>query len=145
MFRRSEKIEETKIVLIREFRSPADTEDGFVWEVPGGSSFKPKDNPMQLAAAECKEETGLVIDPARMRRHESRQFAATLSSHKGHLFSVEITDDELALVRSHMGIPHGVIEDTERTYVHILTLREILQSQKVDWSMLGMMLSVLLT
>src|SRR5205085_1289814 len=34
--------EDTEFALVREFRSPAVTDDGFVWENPGGSSFKPQ-------------------------------------------------------------------------------------------------------
>jgi hypothetical protein len=75
--------------------------------------------------------------------HTARQMVATLSAHKAHLFSVEIGDKELDLLRSQEGTAHGVVEDTERTYVEIRTLREILENNLVDWSMLGMILSVL--
>ena len=143
MYRRGGTLDDTDIVLVREFRSPASTSDGFVWEVPGGSSLKPKGNPLELAADECDEETGLRIAASRMRRHESRQLNATLSAHKAHLFSVEITQEELDFLRSQAGVAHGVIEDTERTYVELMKLGEIRQDSKVDWSMLGMILSVL--
>jgi hypothetical protein len=36
----------TEIVLIREFRTPANNPTGFVWECPGGSSFKPNKSPL---------------------------------------------------------------------------------------------------
>lgn len=143
MYRRGNMLDDSDVVLIREFRGPAATEDGFVWEIPGGSSFKPKGDPLTLAADECSEETGLRVNADRMKRHEPRQLVATLSSHRAHLFSVEITDEELAYLRSLKGVAHGVIEDTERTYVEILKVGEIKQRQNVDWSMLGMILSVL--
>lgn len=143
MYRRSEILDESDIVLIREFRSPAVTDDGFVWEIPGGSSFKSTGDPATLAAHECQEETGLTIDPSRMSRREVRQLTATLSAHKAHLFSVEITDEELAWLKSQQGVAHGVVEDTERTYVEIMKLSEIRTRSNVDWSMLGMILSVL--
>lgn len=143
MYRRGDTLQDTDIVLIREFRSPVSNIDGYVWEIPGGSSFKPVGSPEKLAAAECKEETGLKIDASRVIHHESRQMVATLSAHKAHLFSVEITDDELEYLCSQKGIPQGVIEDTERTYVEIVKLSDILTSDKVDWSMLGMIMSVL--
>jgi len=142
MYKREATIQETVIVLIREFRSPAATVDGYVWEIPGGSSFKPKGNPIELAAAECKEETGISIDPSRINRHNCRQMVATLSAHKAHLFSVELTAEEIESLKKQKGVAHGVIEDTERTYVEIMTLGEILRENKVDWSMLGMILSV---
>lgn len=143
MYRRQEPIEESDIVLISEFRSPVSTPSGFVWEVPGGSSFKPGGDPRALAAAECGEETGLALDASRLRWHQARQMVATLSAHKAHLFSVEITDLELEALRADTGNPHGVVEDTERTYVHVVKLRHILSDNIVDWSMLGMILSVL--
>lgn len=143
MYRRGKTLDDSDIVLIREFRSPAATNDGFVWEVPGGSSLKPKSNPLELAADECSEETGLEIEANRIRRHESRQLAATLSAHKAHLFSVEITEEELNYLRSQYGIAHGVVEDTERTYAKIMKLGDIRQESNVDWSMLGMILLVL--
>ncbi|MDO8669658.1 MAG: nucleoside 2-deoxyribosyltransferase domain-containing protein [Candidatus Buchananbacteria bacterium] len=136
-----DNIANSDIVLIREFRSPA--ANCFVWELPGGSSFRLGVDSLQLAADECLEETGLKINPVRMRAHQSRQLIATLSSHQAHLFSVELTDEELAWLKSQEGIVHGVIEDSERTYIEVVKLGDILLFGRVDWSMLGMILSVL--
>lgn len=144
MYRRHRKIMDADIVLIREFRSPAATADGFVWEVPGGSSFKPGKSPAELIQAECYEETGVTVDASRIRRHESRQLVATLSAHKAHLFSIEISQKELDFLQKQKGIVHGVVEDTERTYVEILKLGDIAKDNKVDWSMLGMIFSVIM-
>lgn len=143
LYQRGPTVLDGAVVLIREFRSPAATADGFVWELPGGSSFKPTGDTLSLAADEVREETGLTINSRRVRVHDSRQLVATLSAHKAHLFSVEITDDELAWFRSQAGVPHGVLGDSERTYVEIRTVREILREGLVDWSMLGMILSIL--
>jgi 8-oxo-dGTP pyrophosphatase MutT (NUDIX family) len=143
MYQKATNLKDSIVVLIREFRSPAATCDGFVWEIPGGSSFKPGGNPLELAAAECGEETGLCIEPVRVKYHACRQLVSTLSSHKAHVFSVEITPEELDFLRKQKGIAHGVIEDTERTYVEVKKLGEIMEEEKVDWSMLGMILSVL--
>ena len=67
---------------------------------------------------------------------------ATLSAHNAHLFSAEINSEELELLRFQQNIAHGVIEDTERTYIEIKKLGEIRRQSNVDWSMLGMILSV---
>ncbi len=133
---------ESEIVLVREFRSPAATEDGFVWEVPGGSSFKDGVDPFNLMAGECKEETSLDIDPARVRQYETRQMVATMSAHRAHLFAVRLDEGEMLYLKDQHGIAHGVEADTERTYVEIRTLRAILERNLVDWSMLGMILRV---
>ena len=37
---------------------------------------------------------------------------------------------------------HGVAEDTERTTVRVRTVRQIMAGTEVDWSVLGMILSV---
>ena len=143
MYRRDRVLLKSDIVLIREFRSPVSNGDCYVWEVPGGSSKKAED-PIKLAADECKEETSLVVDPSRMHDNEARQMVSTLSTHKAHLYSVEITKEELSYLKSQTGIAHGILADTERTYVEIKKLSEILAETNVDWSMLGMILSVLI-
>lgn len=137
MYKRAPILQNATIVLIREFRSPAATLNGYVREVPGGSSFKPTENPLQLAADEVHEETGLRISASRIIKRETRQLVATLSSHKAHLFSVEITDAELEWLQQQVDVAHGVSEDTERTYVEIHTLSEILTSDYVDWRYAG--------
>ncbi len=142
-YRRGDTLSDTDIVLIKEFRSPVSNSRGFVYEVPGGSSFKPGDNPRQLAANECSEETGLVIATERMCQHDSRQLIATLSVHHAHLFSVELTEREINELRAAEGVAHGIEEDTERTYVEVKKLSEIMRADSgLDWSMLGMILSV---
>ncbi len=126
----------TRILTVKEFRSPARTPDGFVHELPGGSSLKPEQNPLTVASHELQEETGLVVDPSRFRKGGSRQLAATLSSHKAELFIVEITPEELASVE---GKEAGVSSDTELTYVSSCSLQDVLNGTvPFDWSMVGM-------
>jgi 8-oxo-dGTP pyrophosphatase MutT (NUDIX family) len=137
--------DETDIVLVREFRSPASTADGFIRELPGGSSFKPGLDPLEIASEEVREETGLVIAPGRISAHGSRQLMGTFSTHKAHLFSVELTDDEIEGLRKEQDKSHGDSaegETGERTYVEVCTLTEILNGHLVDWSTLGMILQV---
>ena len=132
-------------MLIREFRSPATTDDGFIREVPGGSSWKPGENPFVTAAHELAEETGFSVEASRLRFVGARQVAGTLSAHKAHVFACEVTDEELESLRQQKGVAHGVVEDTERTYVEVHRLGDLIDSRSnaVDWSMLGMILTVL--
>jgi 8-oxo-dGTP pyrophosphatase MutT (NUDIX family) len=130
-----------EIVLIKEFRSPVSNEEGYVYELPGGSSFKPTDDWTELAAEEVKEETGLELKPVRFHLEGTRQLASTLSAHKSHLFCAEIAIDELEKLKNDVEI-HGNIEDTERTKIVVKKLSEIRQENLVDWSQLGMILSV---
>jgi len=134
-------LDDTVVVLVREFRSPASTSDGFVHELPGGSGES--GDPRAQAVTELKEETGLKIDADRLRAHGSRQVAATFSAHHTHLFSAPITDAELARLRELQQSVHGV-GPTERTWIEIATFGEIRRSRLVDWSTLGMLAQALL-
>jgi 8-oxo-dGTP pyrophosphatase MutT (NUDIX family) len=132
-------LDNTHILTVKEFRSPARTSDGYVHELPGGSSLKPGESPLAIASHELEEETGLVVDSGRFRHVGSRQLAATLTTHKSELFVVEITSDELASV---VGKTSGVAADTEVTHIGSCTLREALNgSVQLDWSMVGMVMS----
>ncbi len=143
-YRKGRSIDMAEIALVREFRSPASNPTAFVWETPGGSTFKPGFSPEALAAEEFYEETGIHLSPERFVFHEARQLASTLSAHQAHLFSVELTADEIEAFKSDHGNAHGVEDDTERTYVEVLTLGEIRKGTFVDWSVLGMIMHVLL-
>lgn len=134
---------DTEFVLIKEFRSPAATKDGFIREIPGGSSVKPEEDPEVTAAHEVHEETGFYLDPARLKAHGALQLAGTLSSHKAHLYSVELNEEEIEWFKSQDGIKHGNIEDTEMTFIEVKPLYEIINEQLVDWTNLGMILTVL--
>jgi 8-oxo-dGTP pyrophosphatase MutT (NUDIX family)/uncharacterized glyoxalase superfamily protein PhnB len=142
LYRRGATIEDTTIVLVREFRSPASTPDGFVHELPGGSGTAEADA-LDQAVRETEEETGLVIDVRRIQAHGSRQLAATVSAHHAHLFAAEITGDELAWLRATRSTPHGV-GDTERTWTEIATLSQIRDDRLVDWATLGMIAQAVL-
>lgn len=131
-----------EIVLVREFRSPASTENGFVLELPGGSSLK-ESNPEEVAAEEVHEEMGLYIEPARLHSYGSRQLAATFSAHKSNLFAAEITADEIEWLKSQKDIAHGKEEDSERTFIEIHSISQLINNESVDWTTLGQILSVI--
>jgi hypothetical protein len=137
LYQRRATIDDTVIVLVREFRSSASTPDGFVHELPGGSGSAA--DPFSQALSETEEETGLAIDVHRIRVHGSRQIAATVSAHHAHLFSAEITVDELARLRATQFTPHGA-DPTERTWVEIATFGELRRNRLVDWATLGMII-----
>ncbi|MBC6460937.1 nucleoside 2-deoxyribosyltransferase domain-containing protein [Actinomadura sp. HBU206391] len=138
LYRRGAEPDDTTVVLVREFRSAAATSDGFVHELPGGSG--PGD-PLGQAISELDEETGLVLEPGRLRAHGARQVAPTVSAHRVHLFSAEITAAELDRLR--VAGPHGVAADGERTHVEIRTYGEVRSGGLVDWATLGMLAEAL--
>ena len=133
---------DTEVVLVKEFKSPASTEDGFIRELPGGSSFG-QESPEEIAAEEVHEETGFYLEPSRLRSHGARQLAGTFSSHKASLFSAQITEKEMEWFRSQKEIVHGNIKDTEMTFIEVYTVSELMESKMVDWATLGEILSVL--
>ena len=132
-----------EVVLVKEFRSPAATKDGFVRELPGGSSPKPEEDPFTVAAEEVHEETGFYLDPSRLKEVGARRMNSTLASHKCHVFSVLLTEEEMEWFKSQAGIVHGKEEDTERTFIEVHNVWELVRNNDVDWSVLGMVLSVL--
>ena len=133
---------QTEVILVREYRAPARTADGFIHELPGGSSYTETD-PETVAAEEVHEETGLSISPARFIPAGSRQLAGTLSAHIGHLYRVALSAEELHDARALVGTVHGVADSSERTVVEIWTVEKMLTDPGMDWSTLGMVLSAI--
>lgn len=142
LFRFGSTLMETEIALVKEFRSTVRNAEAFVYETPGGSSPKATDRPEEVAVTEVMEETGLVLDPSRIRKWEDRQLVATLSAHHAHLFSAELTTAEMDWLKSRRGLVLGVEESSERTTVEVHTLRQIVEENRVDWSMLGLIYRV---
>lgn len=146
LYCRRPDILDSEIVLVKEFRSPVRNESGFVWELPGGSSLN-SDDPLQTITEEVSEEVGLNIDKIRFKPAQSRQMAATMSTHHGMLYCVELTNDEIEWFKNQKGIPHGAdYPDNptgERAYIEVVKLRDILYNNLVDWPNLGMIEFVL--
>lgn len=130
----------SKVLLVKEFRGPGHTKDGYIHELPGGSSFTPNEDPFIVAVHELEEETGISVEIKNIKALTGRQLAGTFSSHKAELFAVKLSDEELskAVEFSRSSKVFGVAEDTERTYLEVRTLKDLLSSQDVDWSTLGM-------
>jgi ADP-ribose pyrophosphatase YjhB (NUDIX family) len=143
MYNKQEDIMDSSIVLVKEFRSPCDNKECFVHEIPGGSSNSKK-APGVVAANEVEEETGIKIKADRIKPVASRQASATLSAHRIHCYSVELTDEELKTIKSKENSIHGIVEDTERTYLEVKTLKEIMGNELLDWNNIGMILSCLM-
>lgn len=144
LYRKAATIEDSEIVLVKEFRSPACNAKGFVWELPGGSSKKLV-SWLQTATEEVHEEAGLQLPPDRFREVGIRQLLAPFTSHQAHLFAVELTDKEMDYLKAQRGIAHGDRSDYggEMTYVEIWKVKDVIKESVIDWSNLGMILSVL--
>jgi 8-oxo-dGTP pyrophosphatase MutT (NUDIX family) len=129
--------ETTKVVLVREFRSPARNAEGFVFELPGGSSVSDDGDALTAASEELSEEVGINIQPSRLVPLSSRQMGATLCGYHSHLYACELTEEELERIEADKST-HGA-DDGERITLHVWTKEEILRrGDRVDWPMLGM-------
>jgi 8-oxo-dGTP pyrophosphatase MutT (NUDIX family) len=135
-YRRGVTVRQNEVVLVREFRLASCAPDGYVRELPGGGVLSGA--PIEQATHELTEETGLSVAPDRLWPSQVRQSVATLSAHRVHVFSVELTDEEIAQARGNPG-PYGVLEDSERTFVEVRTYEEILADGLVDWTTLGVL------
>lgn len=142
MLRRRPEPQGCEVVLVREFRSAVRNAAGRVLELPCGSSFAEGTPPLQTAAEEMSEETGLRIDAARLRPIGGRQVAATLLAHHAHLYALDLTDEEFAWLGAHQGELRGAGHG-EQTYVEIRRVADLLQGDEVDWSTLGMIFAAL--
>jgi hypothetical protein len=140
LYRRAALLDESVVVLVREFRSAARTDDGFAHELPGGSG--PARDPAMQAATELEEEFGFALDSRRLQDHGSRQAVASQSTHHVRLYSAQITDAELDALRAQTG-PHGT-GLSERTWVEVSTFGAIRRERSVDWATLGLLAQTLL-
>jgi hypothetical protein len=135
---------ETEVVLIREFRPAANTSDGFVHEPANGSSWR-KLAPVELAAAEAKEETGVALSLNRLRQLGDRQLMPTLCAHRANVYFARLTKEELRVLKTRVGKPHGNAAEGEHTWIEIHKIRDIFEKKNgthdLDWSTFGMIAS----
>ncbi len=135
----------TRVVLVKEFRSPVRNEAGYVYECPGGTSTLSSD-PRTVAAEEVHEETGWKFAPGRFNYVGDAQVAATVSAHHTQVFAVELTYDETTyfLQQEADGATHGEPGGEEITYIKVVELDDLLTNYApVDWSTYGMIMKAL--
>ena len=135
-----------RVILVREFRSPVNNEQGMVYELPAGSCRDETVGDDENARHELHEETGLLIaDASRFRQVGRRQLAATFSTHRAHVLAVELDDHEFDRLVASQGVAFGETGSTEtgeRTYVEISDVARIFELP-VDYSTLGMIYEAL--
>ncbi len=139
-FHRSPTTGLVHVALVREFRSPVSNETGYVYELAGGSAVKANVDPQENAQHELEEELGLhIADAKRFQYIGQRQLASTLSVHRAQLYAVALTTEEFETLSASVAAKtvFGVVEDSERTFVELTTLDQLL-TVPLDYSMLGM-------
>ncbi len=135
---------ETEVVIVKEFRTPVNNADGYVYEVPGGSSFKPDADALATVIDEIYEETGFRPNADKLTFCGNRQLAATMLTHQSHLWSYELNAYEMNEIKKMSYETHGNAEDTELTYVEVKKIHQLLADGLLDWSNLGQILSVII-
>jgi 8-oxo-dGTP pyrophosphatase MutT (NUDIX family) len=145
---------DTEVLLVKEFRSSARTDSGYIIELPGGSAKEDKGETRRVALEELHEETSFTLDPTRLKELGTAQLAGTLSAHTSTLFYARITKSErdklVAIANS--GETFGIEADTEKTYVEVIKLGQLVTAPEmgrgwvpiVDWSTMGMILWAML-
>lgn len=135
---------ETDIIIVKEFRTPGNNKTGYVYEVPGGSSFKPGIDMKETIIEEIHEETGFRLNISKLEFCGNRQLAATMLTHQSHLWAYELDAYELEEMKRLTIGTHGVAADTELTYVEVKKIHQLLADGLLDWSNLGQVLSVVI-
>lgn len=136
LWKEVEESEDTEIVLVKEFRAPANNKSGYVYELPGGACENDEDA-QEAAIREVLEEVGLDLEEERLKYVGSRQVYATLLAHKAHLFAYHLNEEELEKVKSQKGIAKGVKKEGEKCWTEIVRLSHIRSGNIVDWNNLG--------
>lgn len=114
---------EWSVLMVSEFRSPVRNTDNMVIEVPSGSSFNPKKNPLQIALAEVKEETGISVAEQELVKVGEFQPASTQSVHTVSVYGCELDYDRVA---EHIGVTTGNVNETEQTTTRLVKLQDIM-------------------
>lgn len=131
---------ERHIVLTREFRSPANNSQGYVYELAGGSAVGEKVTPIENAAKELEEETGLVItDHDRFKFLGSKQTFATYLTMKLFAVGVKLTKEEFEEVKKRAENQTVLGEnEEEQITLHIAKESEIVSGKyPCDWTTIG--------
>ena len=129
--------DQDRFILVKEYRTPVMNETGFVFELPGGSSFKSGIDPLTLATKELQEETGISLSRERFRIVAKHQLAATLVAHEALLLAVELEPSEINDIAAKQGQMYGNRAETERTYLYVMTRQQIMTGNFVDYVTLG--------
>ncbi len=138
-------IKSIRVAMVREFRLPARTSDGFIHELPGGSCKDGLVGMGKVIRQEVEEELGLALLPGDLTYAQNRQVSGTLSAHKVHLFFGSLSGEQMdALAKKEAeGVSYGVAADTEKTYPEVRTLDQLLRGSDVDWATMGMILTTI--
>lgn len=147
VYEENKNIEDTRIVLVKEFRSANRSKDGYVLELPSGAIHEDESD-AQSSLVELKEETGIsfnTVNKNRVKFVGYRQSLPTLIANCDKAYKIGISSIEMDNIENiTKNKTFGIKEETEITYVEVKTFKEILQEDRVDWKTLGIISKCLL-
>ena len=129
--------EQDRFLLVKEYRTSVMNSQGFVFELPGGSSFNPDVDPHDLAMEELEQETGLTLASERFHVVGQRQLAATQVANQALLMAVELTSNEMDEITAQPDEMYGNHSETEQTYLCVCTRQQLIEESLVDYVTLG--------
>jgi hypothetical protein len=126
-----------RFLLVKEYRTSAMNTQGFVFELPGGSSWQPEVDPIDVAVDELKQETGMRLGRDRFRQVGQRQVAATMIANEALLLAVQLAPAEMDAIATRQGEQHGNSAETEQTALYVFTRQQLIEGELVDYATLG--------
>jgi len=126
-----------RFILVKEYRSSVMNAQGFVFELPGGSSARPDVDPLTVARDELAQETGLQLALERFRLLRQQQIAATMVANHAFLFVVRLEPAEMDMLAARQGDIYGNRAETEHTSLYVFTRQQLMEDQWVDYATLG--------
>ena len=126
-----------RFVLVKEYRTSVMNAQGFVFELPGGSSWQPGIDPIDVALEELEQETGIRLPRERLQMLERRQIAATMVANEAVLVVARLEPAEMDRIAAQQGELHGNQSETEHTTLFVFTRQQLMEGQLVDYATLG--------
>ena len=142
LYRRGETIDDTTVVLVREFRSPASTSDGLVHELPGGSAPGEAEASIKLSTKPRKKQGSLSTCTGSGPM-------VTASSQPPYPHIMPTYSQPKSPATNSPGCKPPSLRRmglaTQKNLDRDHYLREIRRNRLVDWATLGMITQALLT
>jgi nucleoside 2-deoxyribosyltransferase len=126
-----------RFILVKEYRTSVMNVQGFVFELPGGSSARPGVDPLTVARDELAQETGMQLALERFRLLRQQQIAATMVANHAFLFVVRLAPAEMDALAARQGDIYGNRAETEHTSLYVFTRQQLMESPWVDYATLG--------
>jgi len=133
MYKKNETLENSEVVLVKNFRSSVSNADGYLYELPGTYFLT---QPVEVAQliSNVSAQTGFSPEKSKISTSNVRKMMSSFSAHQGILHFLELPEEDLKKIN----------EETGKNFV-VLSVSSLLEKNLVDWSILGMILSSMIS